>query len=338
METINGIYKLIETISKGVGGHILVPLIESWKAKKHVEAQRIIAQGEVETALIKCKGYEEIKNFFKQDSSEVNSIPKILKTVIDNSDTIQKEKRKRNISKIILYTAESLNNKKVPDKDIDEDWLSQYFFDAPNITSEYMQRVWAKILAGQIERPNSQSMKTLNLLKNLNQGVAELFVDFCSVANANYKLIIDNNRLNIKDTPSYVCVLSLGKPAGQNSLKKYNLSYSNLNFLNEYGLINPEYNSWLSYYPNYGIKLQNGLVAKHPFKFQDKFWVIESNNVQEKKLEKDLKFNGVSLTSSGRELFQIVHLKPQDEYKLDMHNFLSQKGLKLKEVTPEVQI
>lgn len=60
------------------------------------------------------------------------------------------------------------------------DWFVRFYEAAGNISDEQMQLIWAKILAGEINKPNSYSLRTIEVLKNLSQQEADLFGKICS--------------------------------------------------------------------------------------------------------------------------------------------------------------
>ena len=104
------------------------------------------------------------------------------------SDTVtqrirfQEEKRQRNIESVVRQAAEELEGKAVPDEEPDHDWTARFFGEVQDVSSEEMRKLWGKILAGEVERPGSTSIRTLTVLKNLTQPDAQLFSIFCGFA------------------------------------------------------------------------------------------------------------------------------------------------------------
>ena len=66
------------------------------------------------------------------------------------------------------------------EKSYDFDWFVRFYEAVGNISNEQMQAIWAKILAGEINKPNSYSLRTIEVLKNLSQLEATLFGKICS--------------------------------------------------------------------------------------------------------------------------------------------------------------
>ena len=56
----------------------------------------------------------------------------------------------------------------------DPDWFPQWHQRAQNVTSEVLQRLWAKVLAGEFTKPNSYSVSTLDTLSQLSKADADL--------------------------------------------------------------------------------------------------------------------------------------------------------------------
>src|SRR5258705_13301622 len=95
---------------------------------------------------------------------------------------------------------------------ISEDWLNAFESEAAQLSSEQMQRLFGKILAGEIRRPTSYSIKTLKLMAQLDNQAATLFKRFCSLS-----ISLRGPRTNqIIDAR----VVSMGRP-GQNSLQQH---------------------------------------------------------------------------------------------------------------------
>lgn len=62
----------------------------------------------------------------------------------------------------------------------DFDWFFRFFEAVGNVSDETMQNLWAKILAGEIARPSTFSLKTIDVMRNLSKRDAELFIKVCS--------------------------------------------------------------------------------------------------------------------------------------------------------------
>jgi hypothetical protein len=88
----------------------------------------------------------------------------------------QERKRQENIEKITTVAAAELARESaVPEERPDPDWVARFFGSAEDITSQQLQELWGRILAGEIRKPGSYSLCTLQLVRNINQEDAELF-------------------------------------------------------------------------------------------------------------------------------------------------------------------
>jgi len=62
----------------------------------------------------------------------------------------------------------------LPEQDFD--WHTRYYEACGNVSDEDMQSLWAKVLAGEIRRPGSYSLRTIEHLRNLTKEEALLFL------------------------------------------------------------------------------------------------------------------------------------------------------------------
>ena len=136
-------------------------------------------------------------------------------------------------------------------------------------------------------------------------------------------------------------VPSLGGDANQNALRQFGLSFDNLNILNEHGLIINDYRSW------YDIRLcvstfgkidnQEDVVVRVPFRFQDRYWVLEP--AVEHETGSEYRVSGIALTRAGIELSKIVECQAMPEYNKALEGFFATQGMVMIEVGgPELEI
>ena len=59
----------------------------------------------------------------------------------------------------------------------EDDWLNRLYGIVEDISDENMQTLWARILAGEIKKPNSYSYRTLEVLRNIAPDEAKRFVE-----------------------------------------------------------------------------------------------------------------------------------------------------------------
>ena len=215
-----------------------------------------------------------------------------------------------------------LKNQTTTDE-VDDDWLDNFESEARKKSAEEMQLYFGRVLAGEIKKPKSFSIKAVKILGEIDQNTAEMFRKLCSVCVM--QVDPDGSIIDMR-------VPSLGGNAGNNSLGKYGLSFNELNVLNEYGLIISDYNSWRDYINCRGIGLARTGI-RFPFFHQGKYWVLEPHGQLETTSE--LKINGVALTRSGIELSKIVEPDSVQEFAEELMVFFQNKGFKMIEVLNE---
>lgn len=69
-----------------------------------------------------------------------------------------------------------------PLSDLDDDWLNVFERYAEDASTERMQKLWGRVLAGEVRKPGRFSVRTLRFLSEFSQRDAVLFADFCNSA------------------------------------------------------------------------------------------------------------------------------------------------------------
>ncbi len=241
---VPAIEKLVDYTASGVGsvaGSMLAP----WQARRAAIAKCITAKGDAKVLLIHTKAQSEAREILVSNDTNFTGESDITDRV-NQRISFQDKKRQINIESVVRQTAMQLSDKSVLDTEPNHDWIARLFNDVQDVSSEDMQSLWAKILAGEIERPGSTSIRTLGILKNVDQSTAHLFRNLCSAC---IFLSPDENTIIDARVPSLT-----GK-AAQNSLQSYGMGFDMLNRLNEHGLIISDYDSWRYYNISIGISV-----------------------------------------------------------------------------------
>ena len=76
-----------------------------------------------------------------------------------------------NVSKALLSAEAELENdpQTPPERQVDDDWLFRWRDAASTVSSEELQTLWGRMIAGEIKSPGSFSLRTLDFVKNLSQ-------------------------------------------------------------------------------------------------------------------------------------------------------------------------
>ena len=237
---------------------------------------------------------------------------------IEQLEQRQQDERVANVLSVLEKTVEALADKEVPGQQPDSKWVSVFTESAQHASTDELRDTWARILAGETERPGSISIRTLNTLDGLDQSTARLFRRLCSMAT--YILLPDGEYVDYR-------VPSLEGSAASNSLKDYGITFDHLNMMNEHGLVISDYNSR----QDYGICIA-GYIPELPsnqtalgFTYRGEKWGLLPDG--EREPNKEFQISGVALTRTGRELARVVELEPVPEYDEALVAFFSKHEL-----------
>ncbi|WP_437974291.1 DUF2806 domain-containing protein [Sorangium sp. So ce295] len=199
---------------------------------------------------------------------------------------------------------------------IDDDWLNAFEKEACQKSTKEMRELFGRILAGEIRKPSSFSIRTVKLMGELDRRAASIFQRLASLT---ISLRMQGQVIDAR-------VVSLSGNAAQNSLQDYGLSFGNLNVLHEFGLIIHDYNSYMDYRASVAIAGGVGF----PFTFQDRQWVLIPE--EERSREEQLRVNGVALSASGKQLLGILDPAPDVKYSAALQEFFRRRKLIMTEV------
>ena len=143
---------LVEKISEGIGG-----FFKPWQIKRvataEAEVDRIKALSKIETTELEQRA---LHRFIYEES-----------------------KKQSNIESITGQSLPQLNEDAKPEE-IEDDWITNYFNKCRLISDEEMQRIWARILAGEANSPGKFSKRTVNFMESLDKQDALFFTKLCA--------------------------------------------------------------------------------------------------------------------------------------------------------------
>lgn len=183
------VIKLWETVAeKGVGS-----LFKPWQMRREgrisiqlkSEELIMIAQAERHADLIR-KGEATIDasrnlllsaapdNTPQENKGDARLNPElaIAACEISVADTLRRE---INTTRTLLCAEEALQDdmQEPPNTKVDDDWLFRWRDSASEVSSEELQFLWGKVLAGEVKSPGSFSLRTLEFIRNLSTHDAE---------------------------------------------------------------------------------------------------------------------------------------------------------------------
>lgn len=184
------------------------------------------------------------------------------------------------------------------DGEVDQDWFAKWRAGAEDVSKEEMQRLWAKLLAGEVAAPGTYSHHTINFLSRMSASDASLLAKIAPY-------VSQGRIIKVRD----------------GFFEEKSVSFENLLYLNDLGLINGVVGpSGLSY--NIVLQEQNG----------QRFAILVIKNTgivmyfePQSALEK-ISFEVITITQVGREVLSLADFPEDDEYIMEIANKSIKKG------------
>ena len=178
--------KLLDVARSGFGMLFYRQLVTG-KARADVEAAKILALGEHEIAAIRALPPEPRVRALPASNDLVIDVdweePEPLAKRAHDRLEYQEQKRQLNTENIVRLAAqEGAEDEQVSAEPVEDGWAARFFTSAQDVSNEEMQRLWAKLLAGEVKRPGTFSLRTLEVLRNLSPTEAALFVRGASLS------------------------------------------------------------------------------------------------------------------------------------------------------------
>lgn len=194
--------RLVEVVAEGIGA-----VCQPWLIRKNADAKayeiRTIAKAIEDSP--KLPGTMKYEDGVICIEASTCAEPQVLQDMSLDQRVImrmayQEAKKQSNIEQVIQRSYEELRDdeQEIPSERPQSDWITRFFRIAEDISTDQMQTLWGKILAGEVKKPGSYSLRTLDLLKNITHKEAELFVRVCKVSFLNNETIFVPNQDNGK--------------------------------------------------------------------------------------------------------------------------------------------
>lgn len=174
---------LAENICKGIGKLGELVLGPVYREKEYRDALRR-AQAEKDSKSIAAGKYifdgSKLITTIPEPDLESDMLPLMI-SLKEESDNLNSS---INIAADIL---KDIPDEQISDEQINKDWFFRWRKEAQLINNAEMRQIWARILAEEIKSPQSISMITLDILRNITANQAEMF---CKVARYRINKII----------------------------------------------------------------------------------------------------------------------------------------------------
>lgn len=178
--------KLIEVVSNGIGA-----VSKSYLIKKNAQAKaeeiKLIsdALNKVNENHALPVDYDngEVQIWQKPEDNTLLVSDNSIKERAEIRTDFKERKKQSNIENVTsIAAAELINEEQVSEDMPDEDWVTRFFNYAEEITSEEMQELWGRILAGEVKKPGTYSLKTLDFFRNISKYDASIVEDVSKFA------------------------------------------------------------------------------------------------------------------------------------------------------------
>lgn len=156
----------IPAINKGIGKLLETVADELAFLREH---PRKFAQAEADKLTLIAEAEEKVKGI-RLEGQQHRALMRVAH---------QETRRQKNIEAVI-EKASSAVPEDVSQESVDKDWIAQFFAHCQDVSNENMQTLWGKLLAGEVAKPSSFSLRTLSCVKNMSQEEAACFSRLCS--------------------------------------------------------------------------------------------------------------------------------------------------------------
>ena len=169
----------------------------------------------------------EVKNgldsLFTSAGIDTKEHPELQAALLDV--VLRENRQAKRVQQIVVKAIDHANatpEEGVSDEPVDPDWATRWHHWAKDVSNDEVQEYWAKILAGEIKRPGSFSLHTLDLLSRMSRADVEL-------TDRAAKLRIDDS------TDAFIFC---GTWWGDQFLRQFGLTYHDILTLSELSIMN----------------------------------------------------------------------------------------------------
>ncbi|MEA4940776.1 MAG: DUF2806 domain-containing protein [Christensenella sp.] len=165
------IVKFIEVVSRGIGC-----AYEPTHTRKMADAKAY----EITTIAKALRDNADLPAFFDRDGVQIDLRDiNALAERASRRALLQEMRKQQNIEAIVDRAYEEIQKEtEVSSEQVDDDWIVRFFNSVEDVSKEDLQKIWSRVLAEEIKKPKSFSMRTLDILKNISLSEARLFQDF----------------------------------------------------------------------------------------------------------------------------------------------------------------
>lgn len=195
-----------------------------------------------------------------------------------------------------------------PKEQVEQDWLCRFREVASNTTTEEVQQLWGRILAGEIKSPGKHSLRTLEFIKNLSQKEAKQIEKLFS--------FVLNNQFIARSFKGFYDY--------ESDLLNSKLSFDYLSEMQGLGIISGvESHLSKQYVPEIIKQVYYYSVWFKEYSSRDDCYVFTHDDHNKK-----LIINSCLLTQLGKELYGLCHVEMDVDYLNYIIKSLEEQGFK----------
>lgn len=201
-EALTGIPKAlipasVKALDRLIGAAVEIPV--AWLAQKKAQ---IDAQTQAYTLVEKAIA-DAAANFVGGDAETVQNAVNVLVRKAYKTQVNRESVAAAMLEDLRGRPAEEQTEATSPSSGkLDEDWLNVFERYAEDASTERMQNLWGRVLAGEIRKPGRYSMRTLRFLSEFSQADGLTFAEFCTSAFGDAApaiLVKPDNKEDIRD-------------------------------------------------------------------------------------------------------------------------------------------
>lgn len=156
----NGLQKLYNCVSKSLGALMIPQEVRNIIDKEAKQIDMIEMDGGIADNAIELyndteEPLAEVKQLYERTCSRM---------------LYQEMRKQKNIEDVVNEAKAILQDEnEVADEVVNEDWLMRFFNSIQDISNTDMQKLWGKVLAGEIKSPNSFTLRSLDTLSKITK-------------------------------------------------------------------------------------------------------------------------------------------------------------------------
>jgi Protein of unknown function (DUF2806) len=282
IEKFKGVFNnLIKTFQRGIGRWY-----EPTGRVRDAKADRVVANERAQTFIDltrKAGELAELQNKLGINADALQNSQGARALTYLFEDVLRKQENREKVIEAVAIELKNSPPKRDADAEIEDDWLTDFWNLAENISRDEVRLFLTRLLAKEVARPGTISPLTLRVLSTLTPHVAKRFEHFCRLS------IRDGNDVFVIH-PSVFPFQNIGP------LDDFGVTYDDLYDLESFGLLRSAETIILNFAPNLNDAAINyaGMDAKLNFS--------------------GIQMHQLKFTRAGAELRELLPLSPIPEY------------------------